>query len=84
MSTCSTTHAITSLHKRLPGRSEKAGMPGCAMGGNARAKGIEVERNVNEGIGAVAGRAGHGKDPPKAVFHVRRVAWRGRVEGEGL
>ena len=59
-------------------------MPGCAMGGNARAKGIEVERNVNEGIGAVAGRAGHGEDPPKAVFHVRPVAGRGRVEGEGL
>ena len=48
------------------------------------ANGIEVEGNVNEGIGAVAGRAGHGKDPPKAVFHVRRVAGRGRVEGEGL
>ena len=46
------------------------------MGGNARAKGIEVERNVNEGIGAVAGRAGHGKDPSMSGVWRGGAGWR--------
>ena len=55
-------------------------MPGAEAGEKARAEVKVVVVGLNEGMGAVAGRAGLGKAVHDAMMHGRRCSGAGRGE----